>query len=402
MKVLFVNPGRELGGAEQSLLLLLDALRERNVEPVVAGFGDGPFAAALLERGIPVSYVDIPEAVRGASRYSQPQTRFDTAWLAARSLPAVLQLVQIARHHNVQVIHSNGIKAHVLGGMAGRLCGRPVVWHVRDFPPEGMTGLGLKAAARALPRLIFTNSDAVAGAVRARAAPKVPVVTLYNPVDLERFNPKRSGSAVRAELHVPDGTPLIGMVAHLQPWKGHADFLRMAKAVSLQVPGVRFLVSGGPIYETEGHTGYEESLRLLAGELGIADRVKFLGIRDDIPEIMAALDVLVHCPTAPEPFGRAVAEAMGAGRPVIASKEGGVPELVEDGRTGVLVPSGDITAFAGALRRLLDDQSLRQRLGSAGRLRAESMFGVEAHAEKVLQHYRPLTSHLSLLTPLSL
>jgi glycosyltransferase involved in cell wall biosynthesis len=162
----------------------------------------------------------------------------------------------------------------------------------------------------------------------------------------------------------------------------------MARAVSLQVSGARFLVSGGPIYETEGHTGYEESLRLLAGELGIADRVKFLGIRDDIPEVMAALDVLVHCPTAPEPFGRAVAEAMGAGKPVIASKEGGVPELVEDGRTGVLIPSGDITAFSAALRRLLDDPPLRQRMGSAGRQRAETMFGVEAHGERVLEAYR--------------
>ncbi|HKC46423.1 MAG TPA: glycosyltransferase [Gemmatimonadales bacterium] len=390
MKVLFVNPGRELGGAERSLLLLLDALRQRDVQPVVAGFGDGPFAGALLERGIPVSYVDIPQPVREASRYSQPQTRFDTALLAARSLPAVLQLVNIARHHQVDVIHSNGIKAHVLGGMAGRLCGRPVVWHVRDFPPEGMTGLGLKVAAHALPRLIFANSDAVAGAVRLRATPRVPVVTLYNPVDLERFNPKRSGAAVRAELRVPNGTPLVGMVAHLTPWKGHADFLRVARVVALQVPGARFLVSGGPIYETEGHSGYEESLRVLAGELGIADRVKFLGIRDDIPEILAALDVLVHCPTAPEPFGRAVAEAMGAGKPVVAAREGGVPELVDDERTGLLVPTGDVTAFAAGVRRLLEDQPLRQRLGSAGRLRAETMFGAKPHADRVLQAYQEL------------
>src|SRR5215510_3772100 len=388
MKVLFVNPGRELGGAERSLLLLLDALRQRDVQPVVAGFGDGPFAGALLERGIPVSYVDIPQPVREASRYSQPQTRFDTALMAARSLPAVLQLVNIARHHQVDVIHSNGIKAHVLGGMAGRLCGRPVVWHVRDFPPEGMTGLGLKVAAHALPRLIFANSDAVAGAVRLRATPRVPVVTLYNPVDLERFNPKHSGAAVRAELNVPNGTPLVGIVAHLTPWKGHADFLRVARVVALQVPGARFLVSGGPIYETEGHSGYEESLRVLAGELGIADRVKFLGIRDDIPEIMAALDVLVHCPTAPEPFGRAVAEAMGAGKPVVAAREGGVPELVDDERTGLLVPTGDVTAFAAGVRRLLEDPSLRQRYGSAGRQRAEAMFGVAPHAERVLQYYR--------------
>ncbi|HEY6224636.1 MAG TPA: glycosyltransferase family 4 protein [Gemmatimonadales bacterium] len=387
MKVLFVNPGRELGGAEQSLLLLLDALRRHSVDCIVATFGDGPFSAALLERHIPVTYVSVPDAVRATSRYSRPAGHFTTLGLAARSLPTVWELARIARAAKSDLIHTNGIKAHLLGGLAGRMLWKPVVWHVRDFPPEGMNGVGLRAAAKTLPRLVFTNSAAVAAAVRARAAPRAPVVTLYNAVDLERFNPRRSGSAVRAELQIESGAPLVGMVAHLTPWKGHADFLRIARAVSLQVPGVRFLVSGGPIYETEGHAGYEESLRSLAAELGIADRVTFLGSRTDIPEIMAALDVLVHCPTAPEPFGRAVAEAMGAGKPVIASKEGGVPELVEDGRTGVLIPSGDIAAFAAALRRLLDDQPLRRRMGSAGRLRAEAMFGVEAHAERVLRAY---------------
>ena len=119
--------------------------------------------------------------------------------------------------------------------------------------------------------------------------------------------------------------------------------------------------------------------------------MKFLGIRTDIHEIMAALDVLVHCPTAPEPFGRAVAEAMGAGRPVVAANDGGVPELVEEGRTGLLVPPGDVAAFAAAVRRLLEDTGLRQRFGSAARQRAEAMFAVDAHAARVLEHYAPLT-----------
>ncbi len=390
MKVLFVNPGRDLGGAEQSLLLLLDALRRNDVEPMVATFGDGPFSAALLERHIPVAYVSIPEAVREQSRYHHPEGRFETMTLAARSVPAVWALARIARSHKSELIHTNGIKAHLLGGLAGRLLWKPVVWHVRDFPPEGMSGIGLRAAARTLPKLVFANSEAVAAAVRSRATPRAPVVTLYNPVDLDRFNPRRSGAAVRAELKVPEGTPLVGMVAHLTPWKGHADFLRIARAVTLQVPGVRFLVSGGPIYETEGHAGYEASLRLLAGELGIADRVKFLGNREDVHDIMAALDVLVHCPTAPEPFGRAVAEAMAAGKPVVAAKDGGVPELVEDDKTGLLVPSGDTAAFSTALRRLLEDEPLRRRLGSAGRVRAEAMFAVKPHADRVLQAYQEL------------
>ena len=400
MKVLFVNPGRELGGAEQSLLLLLDALRRHGVDPMVATFGDGPFSAALLERAVPVAYISVPAAVRATSRYSEPPTRFESLTLAARALPAVWELARIARAHQSVLIHTNGIKAHLLGGLSGRMLFKPVVWHVRDFPPEGANGVALSAAAKTLPRLVFTNSDAVSAALRRRAAPRAPIVTLYNAVDLETFNPKRSGARVRAELRVPNGTPLVGMVAHLTPWKGHADFLRMARAVSLQVPGVRFLVSGGPIYETEGHAGYEESLRNQAAELGIADRVQFLGIRTDIPDILAALDVLVHCPTAPEPFGRAVAEAMAAGKPVVAAREGGVPELVDDERTGLLVPTGDVNAFATAVRRLLEDKGLCQRLGSAARQRAEQMFGVESHARKELEYYAPLTTHPASPTPL--
>ena len=391
MKVLFVNPGRELGGAEQSLLLLLDALRRHDVAPMVATFGDGPFSAALLERRIPVAYLSLPDAVRESSRYSHPAGKLETLSLAARSVPAVWELVHIARSHKSDLIHTNGMKAHILGGLAGRMLWKPVVWHVRDFPPEGISGVGLRAAARTLPRLVFTNSEAVAAAVRARAAPKAPVVTVYNPVDLERFNPKRSGAAIRAELKIAEDEPLVGMVAHLTPWKGHEVFLRIVRSLALQRPGIRGLVCGGPIYETDGHAGYEASLRLLAGELGIADRVKFLGIRDDIPAIMAALDVLVHCPTAPEPFGRAVAEAMAAGRPVVAAREGGVPELVEHEHTGLLVPTGDVAAFAAAVSRLLEDQGLRQRLGSAARQRAEAMFGVEQHADRVLQEYGHLT-----------
>src|SRR5262249_14612128 len=205
-----------------------------------------------------------------------------------------------------------------------------------------------------------------------------------------RVNPKRSGAAVRAELRVPNGTPLVGMVAHLTPWKGHADFLRVARVVALQVPGARFLVSGGPIYETEGHSGYEESLRVLAGELGIGDRGQVLRSRANMPDILTARDGAVDYPTGADADTGAVAEAMGAGRPVVAAREGGVPELVDDERTGLLVPTGDVTAFAAGVRRLLEDQPLRQRLGSAGRLRAETMFGAKPHADRVLKAYQNL------------
>jgi glycosyltransferase involved in cell wall biosynthesis len=209
-------------------------------------------------------------------------------------------------------------------------------------------------------------------------------------VDLDRFHPDRSGWGIRTELGLSHEAPLVGMVAHLTKWKGHEDFIRIALRLSEHVPGVRFVVAGGPIYETEGHEGYAEALRRRTVDLGLAGRVLFLGARDDVPEILAATDVLVHCPTAPEPFGRVVAEAMAVGRPVVASNAGGIPEIVEHDVTGLLVPPGDVRGFADAVQRLLAHTALRHSLGAAARHRAEQLFAVGPHAERVLQAYREI------------
>src|SRR5262249_581198 len=136
------------------------------------------------------------------------------------------------------------------------------------------------------------------------------------------------------------------------------------------------------------HSGYLESLRQRTAELGLSDRVVFLGTRDDIPEVLAALDVLVHCPTAPEPFGRVLAEAMAVGCPVVAACCGGIPEVVDDGVTGLLVPPGDVMGFVSAIIPFLKQPALRKRFGQAGCRRAKALFGVEAHVLGVLDAYQ--------------
>ena len=383
MRVLFVNPGRDLGGAEQSLLLLLRELLRNDVEATVALFGDGPFAARLAQMGLRTAYLLLTDAVRRSTRYSPGMRLSELARLGAQAVPGTAQLVALAVRTHADVVHTNGLKAHVLGGLAGRIALRPVVWHVRDFPPEGAQGRVLRVASKTLPRIMLTNSAAVAAAWRPDGNPK-RVRPIGNPVDLARFHPDLGGGPVRAELGIAPGVPVVGMVAHLTPWKGHEEFL----SVAAKVPGARFLVAGGSIYETEGHGGYAERLQRRAVDLGLGGRVHFLGNRDDIPEILAALDVLVHCPTAPEPFGRAVAEAMAVGKPVVAARAGGLPEIVEHEVTGLLVPPSDVTACAAAVTRLLSDPALRARLGAAGREAAERMFDPGRHAEKVLQVYR--------------
>jgi glycosyltransferase involved in cell wall biosynthesis len=391
LRVLFVNPGRHMGGAEESLLLLIEGLRLRDVAPTVAMFADGPFAARLVSRDVPVVFLNVATSVRRATRYQSATSLAGTAWLGAKSIPGVARLTAMIKRAQPDLIHTNGLKAHLLGGIAGRLARRPVVWHLRDFPPDGFAGGLLKRAARSLPEVVLANSDAVARAIKKPGAERPRVLRLYNPVDLERFRPDRSGARIRATLGVAQDAPLVGMVAHLTPWKGHLDFLSIAMTVTAALPTARFLVAGGAIYETAGHSGYADALMRRTVDLGLGGRVLFLGAREDIPEILSALDVLVHCPTAPEPFGRGVAEAMAVGRPVVAARNGGIPEIVEHDVTGVLVNPGDVRGFATAVLRLLRDPELRQRLGLAARLRAEALFPVGPHAERVLEAYRGVT-----------
>ncbi len=384
-RVLFVNPGRALGGAEHSLLLLLQGAPS-GIEANVAVFGRGPFRDRLSAIGIPTVELPLPRWTRAVGRYRLPGGPVGGATLLAGSLPAALRLAAAARRAGADVIHTNGMKAHLLGGLAGRLVRVPVIWHLRDFPPEGWAGRTFHEAARRLPEVILAPSEAVAASVRlpGRRRPRL----VPDPVDLDRFHPEIPRDRIRRELGIAGEESLIGMIGHLTPWKGHEVFLEIARAVAHRMPRSRFVVVGGSIYETHGHAGYLETLRQRAAALGLSDRVTFLGIRDDIPELLAGLDVLVHAPIAPEPFGRVVAEAMAVARPVVAARCGGIPEVIEDGVTGFLVPSGNVGAFASAVVRLLEDPALCRRLGGAGRRRAEARFGIEAHAASVLEAYR--------------
>ncbi len=390
LRVLFVNPGRDLGGAEQCLLSLLPALGARGVDGTVALFGDGPFAARLSSLRVPVGHVNVPRAVQRVSRYEVSRSLADAAWLTVQALPSVVGLAALARRTGADLLHTNGLKAHLLGGLAGRLVRRPVVWHMRDFPPGGFAGTVFRAGS-SLPSLVIAVSEAVAAQIRSEAPRAARVVPLHDPIDLDRFRADLSRGRIRAEVGLSDDTLLVGMVAHLTPWKGHDTFLRVARAVADEVPNARFLLVGGPIYDTGGHEGYPEMLNRLTVELGLVNQVTFLGVRDDVPDILTALDVLVHCPSSPEPFGRVLVEAMAVARPVVATGAGGIPEIVEHGVTGLLVAPGDVAGFALGVKRLLKDSVERRRLGEAGRRRAEARFSIAPHADRVLQAYRSIT-----------
>jgi len=384
LRVLFVNPGLAMGGAEHSLLLLLRELKQRAVEPQLALFGVGPFAKQLSELELPTWFLDLPEEIRTSGRYATGLGMLDAARLTARALPGAAQLADLAKKLDVDLIHTNGMKAHFLGGVAGRLARRPVVWHLRDYPPNGAAGKVFRAALRSLPKAVITNSIALASALRPDwEKAKRPIIgPIYNPVDLERFDEHPTGDRIRRELGISPMHELIGMVAHLTPWKGHEVFLRAAAVVAARNEYARFLIAGGPIYETGGHEGYEAGLHRLAAELGLGNKVHFLGAREDIPDILRGLSMLVHPPTAPEPFGRIIAEAQCCGVPIIASDAGAAPELLVHMTSGLLVEPGNVDALAEAILFMIKEAPLANVCRGYGHLQ-RSWYDPKDHADKV-------------------
>jgi glycosyltransferase involved in cell wall biosynthesis len=246
--------------------------------------------------------------------------------------------------------------------LAARWAGVPVVLHLRTPPDRGRAADPFLRYADA----IIGNSAATLQPLRGTVPDRVLHV-VYNCIDIERFTP---GPARRSEF-VPPDTPVVGFVGMFRPEKGIQHFLDMTRVLRGERPEVRYLAVGGDSPPST-RDGLAEAQRHAAA-IGVADVVHFTGVRDDIPEIMRALDVLV-VPSLTEGFGRVIAEANAVGTPVVATAVGGIPEVIEDGITGVLVPPGDVPAMAAAVRRVLDDSAWRARVAACAPAKVRARF----------------------------
>lgn len=395
MKIAFLAASGRMGGAERSLLDLIASLRA--AEPgwglhlVVPG--DGPLAAAAEALGAVVHPLPFPRALgRTGDAGGSPVA------LAARLIAAgpagtqwLARLRALLRRIRPDIVHSHGLKVHVAGAMARPPSAR-LVWHVHDY--VGARRLMASALRRLAPRVAaaVAVSRSVADDLRAVCGPALRVEVVHNAVDLARFTP----DGPRAPLHEfagmaspsPDAVS-VGLVATMGLWKGHETFLRALARLPAELP-VRAYVIGGRIYATAASEVDPAALRRLAEALGIADRVGFTGFVDDAPAAMRALDIVVHASTQPEPFGLVIAEAMACARPVVVSAAGGAGEIVHDGADALAVLPGDVDALATAIRRLVEDAALRNRLATAGRETAERDFDRARLAWQVVPLYRSL------------
>jgi glycosyltransferase involved in cell wall biosynthesis len=360
--ILFVDHAQALGGAEHSLLLILQHLDKGRWQPHLA-CSQGALAESAAKLGIFHHVIELPR-LRGSGRFP-----FD--WRRS-----VRQLAKLARQLDSAVLYANTVRAALYSAAAARLAKRPFIWHMRDYwlseskPDNGQIDTLLKRwLCRAASRVI-TNSQAVAR--HLPCSDKISVV--LNGIDVSRYDPTRRGVTFKKRYEIPDDVPIVGTVGRLRPWKGQVRFLQMAARVKQQFPNTYFVIVGGSPFEVGDD--YPQQLQQLTAELALTERVLFTGHLDDVRPALAAMSIFVHAGD-PEPFGLVNVEAMAMGKPVVALGHGALPEIVVPGETGLLVLPGDKGGLAQAVNSLLAAPGQRQRLGEAGRERVLSHFTIQ-------------------------
>jgi glycosyltransferase involved in cell wall biosynthesis len=358
--------GQMIGGGQRSLLLILEKLNKKRFKPFLICPSEGDFTDKAEKLGIETTIIKT-RSLKRLNFFSNAATIF--------------KLIKFIKQKNIDLIHTDAPRQTFYTGIAARLAGKPLIWHVRVSDPE----------ENFYDKFLLTLSSkviAVSKAVRERLEEVAPrsdkFVVIYNGVDLTEFSSQLPDKKIKEEFGIEDDLILVGTVGQLIPGKGQDIFLRAAAQVSKLFPNVKFIIVG------DGNEAYRKKLEDLSKELRIAEKVIFTGFREDIPQIMSSLDIFVLSSTNLEGFSRVILEGMASRKPVIASRVGGNPEAVEDGKTGIIVPPEDPAPLADAILELVKNEDKRSQMGEAGRRRVEKLFSIEKNIAQIEKLYEEL------------
>lgn len=372
-RALFVSHTAELGGAE---LFMQDLLLAGEPGWRGAFLSAGPAADALRSLGHPPITLTAGKAMLAIRRNASVVS-------ILAGLGDVIRVASDLAYHldTADVVCANSQKALFVCAIAAALARKPLVWVLHDIITDPAFSTTNRRAAlfftRHFAELVVVNSRATGDAFVAAGGQREKLRIVHNGFNTVK-RPTRDptgGRLLRATLGF-NHQPLVGLFGRLSPWKGQHVLLDAL----VRVPQLQAVIVGAALFADDGH---EAQLRAQCTRLGLDDRVRFLGFRSDVPELMAAVDVVVHASTAPEPFGRVVVEGLLAGRPVIATHGGGVSEIITHGHTGLLVPPDDPAALADTLTTLLADPTTMARLALVGHRDATHRFTLDAMARQM-------------------
>jgi L-malate glycosyltransferase len=363
-RILFLAWAPFFSGAERALLLTLRSLARSRYDPHVLVGTDGQLAAEVRALGIPCDIVALKPLDRSKPLSSGLSVARVTA-AAFRIRPAI--------------IHANDMPSYQPGGYAARVLGIPSVTHLR-FPDKA-------EGYRWFFRPGFSRAIFISNWFRALALDEAPDVfrnrstVLYDAVEGPRVWSSEERQRQRQQLGLPADRTAVAITGQVAEVKGIWEFV--AAADKLRQKDAVFVVLGDDL-RTQGAIRRDMEAKVTA--LGLTDRFRFLGFRQNAPELVQAFDIIA-APSQVEPFGLASLEAMAVSRPVVASRVGGIPEVVRDGVDGLLVPARDPDSLAAAIARLIDSPDQRAAMGAQGRQRAADTFSIQVHGEALARIY---------------
>jgi glycosyltransferase involved in cell wall biosynthesis len=368
-KILFVDYTAELGGGQLCLADIAIHLRNRCE---VFLFESGPFQELLEKEGV---VVRVPKRDTAAL-----SVRKKSSWFSyLSSIPVLLSLVvSLARvASNFDLLYANTAKAVMVAVPVALLLRKPLLVHLHDIiGPEHFNRLNswLFVSGADLAKGIVANSDASAAAYRKAGGKNRNLEIVPNGFAVERFGADVAAQSRMLRMALGGGDkPLVGLFGRIAAWKGQKVLIEALK----QLPNVDGLIVGDALF-TEADQQYKREVFALAEKLGVSSQVQFEGFQTDILPYLKAVDVVVHCSTSPEPFGRVIVEAQLAGKPVIATKGGGPSEIIEDRVTGILVSPNNSAELAGAIQELLENRRWAEQLAASGRQAAIGRFGLDS------------------------
>lgn len=381
MKILFYNHTGKTSGAERLLLMFLARIDRDRFDLIVACPEQDSLADMVRKLGVPVEIVAGLEA-----RFTW---RVDHL---ARYCKSFFQVIRELRKRVTTIkpdlIHANSIRAGLVATAATLGLGTPVVWHLHDLLPRHplSTLIRLFAMFSSRTRMIAV-SQAVATNFRGVLARgmKDRVGVILNAIDLDKFQlDPAARRRIREELKVLVADPLLGIVGQITPRKGQLQLVQAFDQALTKIPHAVLLVAGAPLFNRDHE--YLEAVARTALKRGIRNNVRLLGARSDIGAIMQSLDLLIVNSTA-EPFGLVILEAMACGTPVLAVAVDGIPEIIEHGKNGWLVPTRDEEALAKAIIHLSDQPELRARLAEQGKQHVAARFSAERYLSELQAFY---------------
>ncbi|HZO89112.1 MAG TPA: glycosyltransferase family 4 protein [Chthonomonadaceae bacterium] len=395
-RILFFDHTANLGGGEIALLRLASRLDRTRYTPLVVLASDGPLVERLRAAGIETHVLSLSPRITQARKDGLGGRTLLRGRDLLATLAYIRQLARFIRQQQADIVHTNSLKADILGGCAARLARTPVIWHIHDriaedYLPASVARL-FRWLCRVLPDYIVTNSQATLSTLRYPRQHRCAVIACGAEIRPQSEEGARKASAAETK-------PMerrIGLVGRISPWKGQHIFLHAAALVRRRFPAARFLVIGAALFAEKD---YEAQIHALTHTLGLEDCVEFTGFRNDVPDLIASLEILVHASTIGEPFGQVIIEGMAEGKPVVATDGGAIPEIVEEGKTGLLVPMGDAVAMAEAIGALLSDPERAARMGQHGRERVLAHFTLDQMARRMEAIYDTLIRRTCQIEP---